>query len=157
MSVGSLSDRAFNNYLSVISGASKLSPAAQLSILHSMRNNLRPQDLRVLSEDIAARSRQSPSGASSKGNPPSLGIRTGVAKRSNSPAAIAAGRAPSSSLVPVESPAAQRQITQPFTRTGRRQLSSAMLPSNPSVVNPLADAFPLTTRAAAVFTPSVLS
>lgn len=154
VTVGSMSDRAFNNYLGVITGSSKLSPAAQLSILHSMRHNLRPQDLRVLSEDIAARARQS---TASKGNPPRLGIRTGVAKRSNSPADIAAGRAPASSLVPVASPATQRQVTQPFMRTGRRQLSASMLPSNPSVVNPLAEAFPLTTRAAAVFTPPVLS
>ena len=144
MSIGNLSDRSFNNYLSILEGSSKLRPDTQLSILHSMRNNIDPRTLQMLQADLAQKVRtEKPTQSQQR-----LGIRTGIAKRSGPLR---------SSVVQNASPAVQQQqFNQPQrSRMGRRQLSAAMLPSDPGSVNTLAESFPLTTRAPLIFTPPI--
>lgn len=145
MSIGNLSDRSFNNYLSILEGSSKLRPDTQLSILHSMRNNIDPRTLQMLQADLAQKVRTAKPTQSQQ----RLGIRTGIATRSSGP--------PRSLVVQNASPAVQQQqFNQPQrSRMGRRQLSASMLPSDPGSVNTLAESFPLTTRAPLIFTPPI--
>ena len=139
-SLASLSDRAFNNYLSILKGSSKLAPALQLSILHSMKSALDPQTFNELRtqlttqqrERVAARSKRDPLMA------PTQGVGRGRVVRSR-------GTAPTTS-------SAQDAISVQLGR-GSRQLSPTILPSNAAAINPLAD-FPLTTNAPLIYTPS---
>lgn len=139
-SLASLSDRAFNNYLSILKGSSKLAPTVQLSILHSMKSALDPQTFNELRtqlttqqrERVAARSKRDPLMA------PTQGVGRGRVVRSR-------GTAPTTS-------SAQDAISVQLGR-GSRQLSPTILPSNAAAINPLAD-FPLTTNAPLIYTPS---
>lgn len=143
-SLASLSDRAFNNYLSILKGSSKLAPALQLSILHSMKSALDPQTFNELRTQLTTQQRERVAAriaARSKRDPlmaPTQGVGRGRVVRSR-------GTAPTTS-------SAQDAISVQLGR-GSRQLSPTILPSNAAAINPLAD-FPLTTNAPLIYTPS---
>ncbi|MFN6254501.1 MAG: hypothetical protein ACK4Y5_20830 [Acetobacteraceae bacterium] len=147
--IGTLSDRSFNNYLSILEGSSKLSPATQLSILHSMRHNFRAQDFAAITQDIAQKAKATGSNRSSRDilMTPTQGVGRGRSSSSVVPVATAARRASTQSVMPVQKPV-----------RGGRQLDPTILSSRTAAINPLSD-FPLTlgsANAPLVFTPPVL-